>query len=186
MTSVGRLALLVVLVPILEIVLLVQLGGLIGFWPTVGVVLLTGATGVLLARLEGLRVFFRFQAELARGRLPGRALLDGVSVLLGAVLLLAPGILTDIAGFALLFPPTRRWIQKRAQERLERGVRDGSIRVARMGVTGFRYRGGVAGGSGAQGGPGGGTMADDAAPDELGPVDEHGRALDPSKRIVVE
>ena len=185
MTSVGRLALLVVLVPILELVLLVQLGGLIGFWPTVGVVLLTGATGVLLARLEGLRVVFRFQAELARGRLPGRALLDGVSVLLGAVLLLVPGILTDIAGFALLFPPTRRWIQKRARERLERGVRDGSIRVARMGVTGFRYGGGAAA-PGGRGGPGGGTMADDAALDEIGPVDEQGRALDPSKRIVVE
>jgi UPF0716 protein FxsA len=175
--TIGRLALLIVLVPIIELVLLIQLGGWIGFWPTVGLVLLTGAAGVVLARLEGLRVFFQLQHELARGQLPGRALLDGVSVLLGGVLLLAPGILTDLLGFSLLFPPTRRWIQNHARGRLERRLRDGSIRMARVGVATFRARGG----GGAEGGG-----AQQAAPDELGPVDEQGRALDPSKSIVVE
>lgn len=179
MASARRFALLVLLLPILELVLLVQIGGAIGFWPTFGLVLLGGLVGVATARLTGVRTFFRFQSELAQGRLPGRALLDGVAMLLGAVLLIVPGVLTDLAGLALLFPPTRRWLQKRAQRRLERGMQEGSIRVVR-GVS-MRYGAGSPGRSG--GSPEG---AGQAATGEIGPVDEEGRALDPSKGIVVE
>lgn len=136
MTFLGRLALLFVIVPILELVLLIQLGQVVGLWPTVGLVLLTGVTGAALARLEGMRVLFQFQRELAAGRLPGQALLDGISVLVGGALLLTPGILTDLAGFALLFPPSRRWVQGRVRERLERSLRDGTIRVVSMGGPG--------------------------------------------------
>lgn len=179
MASARKFAFLVLLVPILEIVLLVQVGGAIGFWPTFGLLLLGGLAGVATMRFTGVRTFFRFQSEIAQGRLPGRALLDAVSMLVGAALLIFPGFLTDVAGLALLFVPTRRWLQKRAQRRLERGVQQGSIRVVR-GVS-TRYRAGRDGGSG--GGaedPGRGTTG------EVGPVDEEGRALDPSKGIVVE
>ena len=176
MASARRLALLVLLVPILELVLLVQIGGLVGFWPTFGLVVLSGLAGVVTARLTGLRTFFRFQSELAQGRLPGRALLDAVSMLLAAFLLIVPGVLTDIAGLTLLFPPTRRWLQNRAQRRLERGIQQGSIRVVRgMHMRHARGDGGAEADAARQGPAG-----------EVGPVDEHGRALDPSKGIVVE
>src|SRR5690606_32185743 len=67
--------------------------------------------------------------EVAMGRIPGREIFDGAAVLVGGVLLVAPGVLTDVAGLALLFPPTRRLIQRRVRKRIERGIMDGSIRV---------------------------------------------------------
>jgi UPF0716 protein FxsA len=110
MTVLGRLALLFILVPLLELVLLVQMGRVVGLWPTLGLVLATGVAGAVLARLEGLRVLFQFQQEIASGRIPGQSLLDGLSVLIGGALLLTPGILTDLLGFSLLLSGPRRWI----------------------------------------------------------------------------
>lgn len=164
MNVIGSLALLFVLVPILELVILIRLGQFVGLWPTVAIVLLTGAVGAVLARLEGMRVLLQFQREVAAGRLPGQAMLDGISVMLGGVLLLTPGFLTDIAGLSLLFPPTRRWIQRFVRKRLERGIAEGSIHVVSMG-----------------GSPGFGTWRGGG---ERGPGAPPG--LDPSKGIVIE
>jgi UPF0716 protein FxsA len=71
----------------------------------------------------------RVQAELAAGRIPGRALLDGLAILLGGAFLLTPGLLTDVAGFLLLLPPTRRWIRGRVRAMLERRMASGELRV---------------------------------------------------------
>jgi UPF0716 protein FxsA len=140
MISFGRLALLFVLVPVLELILLIRMGQVIGFWPTLAIVLVTGWAGAFLARLEGLRVLARFQQELAMGRVPGQAILDGASVLVGGAFLLAPGVLTDLTGLVLLFPPTRRLIQGWVRRRLERGIMNGSIRVMTMTTGGTRPR----------------------------------------------
>lgn len=164
MNAIGSLALLFVLVPILELVILIRLGQFVGLWPTVAIVLLTGFVGAALARLEGMRVLLQFQRELAAGRLPGQAMLDGISVMLGGVLLLTPGFLTDVVGLSLLFPPTRRWIQRFVQKRLERGIADGSIRVATL-----------------DGSPGFGTTGRAGAREPSAPP-----GLDPSKGIVIE
>lgn len=136
MNLLGRLALLFVVVPIVELMLLIELGQVVGLLPTVALVMFTGVTGAWLARTEGMRVFFQFQKELASGRLPGQAMLDGISVLIGGAFLLTPGIMTDFVGFSLLFPPTRRWIQRWARKRYEGQVRDGSIRVVTVGSFG--------------------------------------------------
>ena len=136
MNLLGRLALLFVVVPIVELMLLIELGQAVGLLPTVALVMFTGVTGAWLARTEGMRVFFQFQKELASGRLPGQAMLDGISVLIGGAFLLTPGIMTDFVGFSLLFPPTRRWIQRWARKRYEGQIRDGSIRVVTMGSFG--------------------------------------------------
>jgi len=170
MTLLGRLALLFVIVPILELMLLVRLGQVVGLWPTLALVLFTGLTGAALARLEGMRVLFQFQRELASGRLPGQAVLDGISVLVGGAFLLTPGILTDVAGFLLLLPPSRRWIQGRVRRRLERGLREGTIKVVTMGSGGFGF-----GGAGTSAGPGRETQDGGAT-----------GGLDPSKGIVIE
>jgi UPF0716 protein FxsA len=136
MNILGRLALLFVLVPVVELMLLIRLGQAVGLMPTVGLVLLTGFTGAWLARAEGLRVFFQFQRELASGHLPGQAMLDGIAVLVGGAFLLTPGVLTDFVGLSLLFPPTRRWIQRRIRKRLEQEVAAGTVRVVTMGSWG--------------------------------------------------
>ncbi|NNF13857.1 MAG: FxsA family protein [Gemmatimonadetes bacterium] len=145
----GRLALLFVIVPVVELILLIEIGQLVGLLPTIALVIFTGVTGAWLARAEGVRVFFQFQRELVSGRLPGQSLLDGISVLIGGAFLLTPGVLTDVVGFSLLLPFTRRWIQAGVRKRLEGRIADGTIRVVGMGSTGgfgFGAWGGAAGG----------------------------------------
>lgn len=133
----GRLFLLFLIVPVLELTLLVTVGQRIGLGPTLGIVLTTALTGAFLARREGLATWRRLQQTLASGGLPGDALVDGMIVLVAAALMLTPGFLTDVAGLAGLFPPTRRLIRGVLQRRFSRGVQSGSIRVARFGPPGF-------------------------------------------------
>ena len=141
MNLLGRLALLFVVVPVIELILLIQLGQFVGLMPTLLLVVFTVVAGSALARAEGLRVLFKFQKELASGHLPGQALLDGISVLIGGAFLLTPGVLTDVAGFSLILPPTRRWIQKRVRARLENSIKEGSINMVVMGPGGWQQAG---------------------------------------------
>ena len=129
----GRLAFLFIIVPIIELMILIELGRVLGLFPTLLLILLTGAGGATLARLEGLRVFFQFRQSLAQAQIPGQAILDGLSVLIGGAFLITPGVLTDILGFSLLLPPSRRWLQRRVRSRLEQKIKDGSIHVVSMG-----------------------------------------------------
>ena len=141
MSLLGRLALLFIVVPLIELILLVELGRRIGLLPTLALVIVTGITGATMARLEGRRVFFQFQIEMGSGRLPGQAMLDGVSVLIGGAFLLTPGIFTDLVGFALLFPFSRRWLQRYAKAWMKKKVTDGTIHVGTMsqgGIHGWR------------------------------------------------
>ncbi len=129
MSILGRLALLFVIVPLLELALLIQMGQWVGYWPTIGLVVFTGVTGAWLARMQGLRTMWRLRHDLANGRVPGQAIMDGMAVLAGGALLLAPGILTDLIGFGLLVPGTRHAIQKRIMARLERHIQEGALNV---------------------------------------------------------
>lgn len=133
----GRLALLFVVVPLLELVLLVQMGQWVGLWPTLLLVFGTGVVGAALARSQGLRTLAAVQSEMAQGRLPGGALLDGLAVLVGGAFLLTPGLLTDVAGFTLLIPTTRRLVRRALVRRLEKMQADGTLRVGFVAPMGF-------------------------------------------------
>jgi UPF0716 protein FxsA len=172
--TIGRLALLFIVVPILELVILIRLGQFMGLWPTVALVLAAGFAGAALARMEGARVVLQFQRELAAGRVPTQAMFDGISVMVGGAFLLAPGVLTDVAGLLLLFPPTRRWIQRRILKGIERGLADGSIRVASMSPGGFGVWGGAS------------SSWTSGSDDEGDRGTERPQRLDPSKGIVIE
>ncbi len=104
----GWLFILFIGLPLADLVLLLRIGGVLGFWPTVGIVLATGFAGAALARWQGLRTLARIQGELADGRMPGDDLADGALILLAAALLVTPGFLTDLLGVFLLIPVTRR------------------------------------------------------------------------------
>lgn len=132
-----RLGCLFILVPLLELLLLLEVGRLVGIWPTVLLVAVTGLGGAVLARTQGIRTLASVQRELARGRLPTRSLMDGASILVGGAFLMTPGILTDAAGFALLLPPTRRLIQAWVLARLGRALRRGTLRVTHFGMERF-------------------------------------------------
>jgi UPF0716 protein FxsA len=106
------------LVPLVEIYFLIVVGGWIGALPTVLLVVATAVAGAALARQQGFATLQRLQATLARGETPAIELLEGVLLLIGALLLLTPGFFTDLAGFACLLPVTRRWLVLHALQRL--------------------------------------------------------------------
>jgi UPF0716 protein FxsA len=104
------MALLVVLfivVPIAELFVIIKVGGLIGVWPTLALLLADALLGSLLLRHQGRGAWRRFNAALAERRFPGKEVADGVLIVIGGTLLLTPGFITDIAGLLLLIPPTR-------------------------------------------------------------------------------
>ncbi|MEE8275953.1 MAG: FxsA family protein [Alphaproteobacteria bacterium] len=101
-------------VPLLEIAVFIQVGGVIGLWPTLAVIVLTAVIGTLLLRQQGLATLGRARGEMAAGRMPVRELFDGVCLLAAGAFLLTPGFVTDAVGFALMVPPLRailgRWL----------------------------------------------------------------------------
>jgi UPF0716 protein FxsA len=97
------------LIPLVELFVLLKVGGLIGIGPTIALILLTGLAGAALVRSQGFVILGRIQENLAQGRLPTEELLDGALVLAGGVLLLTPGFCTDLLGFLLLVPLTRKY-----------------------------------------------------------------------------
>jgi UPF0716 protein FxsA len=105
------LFLLVLLVlPLAEIWLFIEVGSIIGAGWTVLLIVATAFIGALLIRVQGLGTLARVQTQLQKGELPAIELLEGVLILLAGGLLLIPGFITDVAGFALLLPLLRRAI----------------------------------------------------------------------------
>ncbi|WP_411957110.1 FxsA family protein [Paracoccus homiensis] len=96
-----------VAVPIIEIALFIQVGGLIGLWPTLGIVLLTAVVGHRLMRSQGLHAWNEVQRSFSELRDPSRPLARGVMILIAGMLLLTPGFFTDTVGLLLLLPGVR-------------------------------------------------------------------------------
>lgn len=94
-------------VPLIEIALFIKVGGLIGLWPTLGIVLATAIVGTWLLRVQGRAVLMRAQDSLSRQQFPAREVFDGLCLLFAGALLLTPGFFTDAVGFLLFFPPFR-------------------------------------------------------------------------------
>lgn len=130
----GRLLLLFILVPTLELILLIEIGQLVGTLPTIGLIIFTGILGAFLARRQGLKVLTRMTSEFQAGQLPTDAIFDGAIILIAGALLMTPGILTDALGFLCLIPATRRVIKRIIWSRIERAIRSGQITATFNGV----------------------------------------------------
>jgi UPF0716 protein FxsA len=94
-------------VPIIEIGLFIQVGGVIGLWPTLGIVLLTALLGSYMIRRQGVEALMSLRTSVGEMRDPTRPLFDGASIIFAGALLLTPGFLTDSIGLLLLLPPVR-------------------------------------------------------------------------------
>ena len=120
-----KLLLLFILVPLVELALLIYVGTLIGPWYTILIVVGTGILGAVLAKSQGTLIVNRIRSSLEQGIIPSDELFAGALILVGGLVLLTPGIITDILGFALLIPQTRRaiagWLRGAIQRRIERG-----------------------------------------------------------------
>ena len=102
------LFLIVLIVPFAEIYILLEVGGLIGAFPTNFLVVLTAVMGSWLLKQQGFSTFKRFQDNIKQGVIPAYEMIEGPIILLGAVLLLTPGFITDILGLACLIPSLRK------------------------------------------------------------------------------
>jgi len=104
------LLLIVLVIPFAEIYLLLGVGSIIGAFPTILLVVFTAVLGAWLLRQQGFATFRRFQESLARGEIPAYEMIEGPLILVGGALLLTPGFITDVLGFACLIPATRKKI----------------------------------------------------------------------------
>lgn len=100
-----------VIIPVIEIVVLLLFGQAIGVTSTLLLILFTGVIGAYLARRQGLNIIRKVQVDIEQGIMPGEAMLDGVCILAGGILLLIPGFVTDAVGLFMFIPATRRYLK---------------------------------------------------------------------------
>jgi UPF0716 protein FxsA len=108
-----------IIVSILEIVVFIQAGDLMGLWPTIGMVILTAMVGSALLRHQGLAALTFVKETMNVGKLPVNKLFDGLCLLVAGVFLLTPGFLTDGFGFLLLLPIFRSGLRRLMAARLK-------------------------------------------------------------------
>ncbi len=125
----GRLLLLFIAIPVVELFLLIEIGRRVGTLTTVGIIMATGVVGASLARQQGMSTLARLRADLAASRFPADPIVDGVLILVAAAVLITPGLLTDLAGFLCLVPAFRRLVKRSLKRAFERAVREGTVGV---------------------------------------------------------
>ncbi|MBL7022203.1 FxsA family protein [Patescibacteria group bacterium] len=119
----GKFLALFIIVPLLELALLIEVGKYLGVWNTIALVLVTAVAGAMMMQLEGLRVWNNLQQDLMSMRMPTDNIINGVLILIGGIVLLTPGIITDIIGITLLIPFTRSIYRKILKKKFEYKVR---------------------------------------------------------------
>jgi UPF0716 protein FxsA len=126
------LVLLFLVVPAIEIFGIAFAGNHLGWLPTLFLVIFTGVAGAWLAKKQGINVFKRAQDELSYGRLPGEAILDGICIFAGGLVLLTPGFFTDLLGFILLVPYTRKFVKWGMKKWIRKKIDEGEWRFTRF------------------------------------------------------
>jgi UPF0716 protein FxsA len=133
----ARLFLLLTLLPLVEIVVLAWIGSKTSWAAVAGLVLGTGLAGAWIVRRQGWRTMRRIQADLDAGRMPAAAMFDGVLVFIAGLLLIMPGVLSDVAAMLLLLPITRNLVKRYLLYRFSRQA-VGSFTSFRTGTAGQR------------------------------------------------
>jgi UPF0716 protein FxsA len=114
-----RLVAIFTIVPLIEVLLLLEIGNTIGTLNTILLIVLTGILGAYLMRLQGFAVFRQIQVDLGHGIPPAQTIVEGALILAGGILLLTPGFFTDAIGFLLLIPQTRYYLLRKIQQAIE-------------------------------------------------------------------
>lgn len=127
-----------IFVPIIEIGLFIQVGGFLGLWPTITLVLITAFVGASLVRSQGIQTLMSVQGRLEQGEIPAQQIFEGVMLAVAGVLLLTPGFMTDALGMLVLLPAPRAAIAKYLMSKM---------------VVKTMHGGGFQGGFSNQGGP---------------------------------
>ncbi|BEI24482.1 membrane protein FxsA [Vibrio fluvialis] len=106
------LLILFIAVPVIEIGLFIQVGGVLGLWPTIALVLITAFVGASLVRSQGLHTLMTVQQRMQNGEIPAQQIVEGVMLAVAGVLLLTPGFMTDAMGMLILLPAPRAMLAK--------------------------------------------------------------------------
>ena len=125
----GRFFLLFTLVPLLELYILIKIGSYIGAFQTVALVVFTALFGIVIARIEGLRKLQQIKQSLSQGIVPAEEMVDGVLIFVAGILLIIPGVLTDLFALVLLIPYTRTLFKRWLRGRFDRMVATRNIRL---------------------------------------------------------
>ncbi|MBU4332622.1 FxsA family protein [Patescibacteria group bacterium] len=115
--------------PLVELALLIEVGQRIGTLPAVLIVVATGALGAILAQWQGARVWKSLQEDLQALKMPTDKIIEGALVLVGGVLLITPGLLTDVIGFLLVIPWSRTLVRELIKKRFERKIQRARFKV---------------------------------------------------------
>ncbi|MGA8044960.1 MAG: FxsA family protein [Dermatophilaceae bacterium] len=150
------IAVLLFVMPLIEITAVIAMGQLIGVWPTITLLVLESALGAWIVRREGGRAWEALVTALQTGRMPSRELSDAALILVGGVLLLTPGFVTDIVGFLVVLPLTRPVARRLLERAVAQRLLGGMVSTAGPGAgTGFGGTGfGGTGFGGTASGPG--------------------------------
>ncbi|HLR65442.1 MAG TPA: FxsA family protein [Pseudogracilibacillus sp.] len=97
-----------IVIPVIEIALFIWTGSMIGIWSVIMLIFLTGLAGIIFVRYEGIKTYQRVGELIQQGIRPDNEILNGICILLAGVCLITPGFLTDLIGFLLLIPFTRK------------------------------------------------------------------------------
>ncbi len=127
-----RLFLFFTLIPMAELYILIHIGGIIGGLNTIILVIITGFIGAYLARMEGLNTMIKVRRNLDQGHMPAEELLDAFIILVAGLVLITPGLLTDMAGLLLLWPPTRNKFKRFLRKKFDEMAANGSINITRF------------------------------------------------------
>lgn len=129
--------LLLFLIPLLELLVLIRLGGIIGFWSTIGLLVLAGFAGVLLLSRAQITMWEQFVARMAMGQPPTKELAQGALYIAAGVLLVFPGVLTDVAALLLFLPPVRKLLKHLPARIITSGMSSNGRRVVDFGFGGY-------------------------------------------------
>lgn len=116
-----------IIVPIIEIALFIWTGGQLGIWAVIVLILLTGILGTIIVRYEGIQTMRRAQTSIQGGDIPKDEILEGICLLIGSVLLITPGFFTDIVGFFVVFPLTRKLFTRLIKKVIAKKIAKGKI-----------------------------------------------------------
>jgi len=120
------------LIPVIELYLLIKIGTVIGGLNTILLVILTGFLGAWLARLEGINTMMRLRTNLNQGLMPAEELIDAVIIFAAGVVLITPGLITDVFGLLLLWPLTRNKFKRLLRKKFDDMHLQGDINITRF------------------------------------------------------
>jgi len=127
-----KLFLLFTLIPVIELSLLIEIGSYIGIMNTIVIVILTAIVGAYMVRMEGMSVMYNIQRNMQEGMFPGEELISAAMILVAGALLLTPGFFTDIIGFLMVIPVTRKYITNLIKKYIKKNMSNDDIHINRF------------------------------------------------------